>query len=86
MNSIINFHLSLPIYEWACGLDFAIVCSHTDAPEGTIVRTIMRLDILLRNVKSGCFVIGNTTLSEKIDRCSELIKRDIIFAQSLYLT
>jgi antiviral helicase SKI2 len=73
------------VYDWAAGLNFIDICTSTDAPEGAIVKTIMRLDILFRNLKSGCFIIGNTTLAEKIDAASELIKRDIVFAQSLYI-
>ena len=45
----------------------------------------MRLDILLRNLKSGCLIIGNTELADKIQRASDLIKRGIVFTQSLYL-
>lgn len=70
LNNVLNFHLVRPIYEWSMGLDFIEICQFTDAPEGTIVRTIMRLDILLRNLKSGCLIMGNTTLASKIDKAS----------------
>lgn len=70
LNSILNFHLARTVYDWATGMDFIDICRNTDAPEGAIVKTIMRLDILFRNLKSGCNIIGNTTLVEKIEAAS----------------
>ena len=55
----INFALTKVVYEWACQKDFAEICQLTDAQEGSIVRTILRLDILLRDLKSACKVMGN---------------------------
>ena len=53
-----NFALVKVVYEWACQKDFAEICQLTDAQEGSIVRTILRLDILLRDFKSACKVMG----------------------------
>jgi hypothetical protein len=52
--------------------------------EGVIVRTIQRLDEVLRNVKDGARVIGDPVLYLKMDEASTLVKRDIVFAASLY--
>ena len=57
----------------------------TDQFEGTIIRVIRRLEELLRQLASASFAIGNMELRRKFDEGSALIKRDIVFAASLYL-
>lgn len=42
--------------------------------------------MLLGNVKSVCRLMGNSELENKIDQAVEMIRRDIVFCQSLYLT
>lgn len=85
IDSVLNFSLVRVVYEWALGKDFIDVCQFTDAQEGSIVRTILRLENLLRAVKSSAKLIGNMQLHYKVEKCCESIKRDIVFAQSLYL-
>lgn len=84
--SVMNFHLADTVYKWAVGFDFAEAKQDSDAPEGTVVRTIMRLSMLLGNVKSVCRILGSSDLEAKIDQANESIKRDIVFCQSLYLS
>ncbi len=84
--SIINFHLADVVHKWAIGYDFIEAAYETKAAEGNIVRSIMRLSMLLGNVKSVCRIIGNSALESKIDYALEAIKRDIVFCQSLYLS
>ena len=57
----------------------------TEVQEGIIVRTIQRLDELLKDVKSAAKMFGDTNLADKIELSSRLIKRDIVFAASLYI-
>lgn len=52
--------------------------------EGIIVRCIQRLDELLRDVKDAARIIGNPVLGKKMEDASASIKRDIVFAASLY--
>jgi len=59
IDQTINFSLMKVVYEWANQKDFAEICLLTDAQEGSIVRTILRLDILLRDFKSACKIMGN---------------------------
>ena len=47
----LNFGLVEVVYEWARGLPFAQITTLTDVQEGVIVRTIQRLDEMLRDVK-----------------------------------
>lgn len=53
---------------------------------GVIVRCIQRLDELCRDVKKASHVIGVQDLCDKMEKAMSLIRRDIVFAQSLYLT
>lgn len=74
------------VYEWACGVPFSSICELTDVQEGSIVRCITRLDELCREVRNCARVVGNPTLYRKMEAASEAIKRDIVFASSLYVT
>eukprot|EP00088_Acartia_fossae_P019600 TRINITY_DN2144_c0_g2_i3.p1 TRINITY_DN2144_c0_g2~~TRINITY_DN2144_c0_g2_i3.p1 ORF type:complete len:1086 (-),score=228.13 TRINITY_DN2144_c0_g2_i3:272-3529(-) len=81
-----SFHFGLVevVYEWARGMPFADITKLTDVQEGIIVRTIQRLDESLRDVKDAARVIGDPVLYQKMDQASTIIKRDIVFAASLY--
>merc|ERR1712107_151270 len=79
-----NFGLVEVVYEWARGMPFADITKLTDVQEGVIVRAIQRLDESLRDVKDAARVIGDPVLYQKMDQASTIIKRDIVFAASLY--
>ncbi|KAJ9476788.1 Antiviral helicase SKI2 [Pseudozyma hubeiensis] len=72
------------VYEWAKGTDFATIAAMTDIQEGSIVRVITRLDETCREIRDAARVIGDRDLGEKIQTCQALIRRDIVFAASLY--
>ncbi|KAH7886164.1 ATP-dependent RNA helicase [Phlebopus sp. FC_14] len=72
------------VYEWAKGMPFDQITSLTDVPEGTIVRVITRLDETCREVKDAARVIGDAELFKKLEEAQAKIKRDIVFAASLY--
>lgn len=74
------------VYEWACGVPFSSICELTEVQEGSIVRCITRLDELCREVRNCARVVGNPTLYRKMEAASEAIKRDIVFASSLYVS
>lgn len=84
--SSLKFGLIHVVYEWACGVPFSSICELTDVQEGSIVRCITRLDELCREVRNCARVVGNPTLYRKMEAASEAIKRDIVFASSLYVT
>jgi antiviral helicase SKI2 len=81
----LNFGLLHVVYEWAQGTTFAKICELTEVDEGTIVRCITRLDETCRDVRNCARVIGDPALFQKAQKASEIIKRDICFAASLYL-
>jgi len=74
------------VYEWAKGTSFAKICEITDILEGSIVRTITRLDETCRDVRNASRVIGDPVLYQNMVAASQLIKRDIVFAASLYVS
>ncbi|GAB4824491.1 Antiviral helicase ski2 [Ancistrocladus abbreviatus] len=82
----LKFGLVEVVYEWAKGTPFANICELTDVPEGLIVRTIVRLDETCREFKNAAAIMGNSALYKKMESASNAIKRDIVFAASLYIT
>jgi antiviral helicase SKI2 len=56
----------------------------TMVQEGSIVRCIVRLDETCRDICNAAKVIGDPVLYQKMHEASGLIKRDIVFAASLY--
>lgn len=82
----LKFGLVQVVYEWAKGTAFADICELTDVPEGLIVRTIVRLDETCREFKNAASIMGNSALYKKMELASNAIKRDIVFAASLYIT
>lgn len=73
------------VYAWSKGASFAEVCKQSDAYEGSIIRCMRRLEELLRQMCQASRVIGNTDLENKFAEAISYIKRDIVFAGSLYI-
>ena len=75
--------------QWTSGVYFAeLMQSHSNEFEGSIIRTMKRLDELLNQMARASTIVNNnqhTELEEKFIEASKLIKRGIIFAASLYL-
>ncbi|KAM3228476.1 hypothetical protein ACQJBY_059873 [Aegilops geniculata] len=82
----LKFGLVEVVYEWAKGTPFADICELTDVSEGLIVRTIVRLDETCREFRNAASIMGNSALYKKMEIASNAIKRDIVFAASLYVT
>ena len=80
----LKFGLVEAVYEWARGMSFKQITDLTDVLEGSIVRCIVRLDEACRDVRNAARVIGDSALYKKAEEASVLIKRDIVFAASLY--
>ncbi|KAJ7334413.1 hypothetical protein OS493_014724 [Desmophyllum pertusum] len=79
-----HFGLVEAVFEWARGMPFSEITNLTDVQEGIIVRCIQRLDETCRDVRNAARIIGDPKLGEKMDDASAMIKRDIVFAASLY--
>ena len=73
------------VYAWCNGATFDELCSMVELFEGSIVRAIRRLSELLDELRSAAKVIGNDELYAKLGEGAALIRRDIVFAGSLYI-
>ena len=73
------------VYAWCKGVKFVEVQALTKTFEGTTIRTLRRVEELVRQIAVAAKAIGNLELQAKFERGSELIKRDIVFCSSLYL-
>jgi ATP-dependent RNA helicase DOB1 len=78
-------HLMDIVLAWCRGAKFLQICKMSDIFEGSIIRTLRRLEELLRQLSSAAKVIGNELLETKFSEGRKLLKRDIVFAASLYL-
>lgn len=81
----LNFGLMEVVFEWASGTPFVDICQLTDVMEGSIVRTVVRLDETCREFRDAARVMGDTALWAQMDAASAAIKRDVVFAASLYV-
>ena len=52
---------------------------------GSVIRSMRRLEELMRQMVQASKNIGNTELENKFSEAIKLLKRDIVFAASLYL-
>uniref|UniRef100_A0A146KQ74 Superkiller viralicidic activity 2-like 2 n=1 Tax=Lygus hesperus TaxID=30085 RepID=A0A146KQ74_LYGHE len=77
--------LAEAIIAWCNGVSFLEVCKITDTFEGNIIRCLRRLEELLRQLVQAAKTLGNQDLEIKFNEGIRLIKRDIVFAASLYL-
>lgn len=82
---VVNREMVYLVYEWARGVKFAELCQMTDMFEGSIIRVMRRLEELLRQCGCAAKAMGDMGLLEKFTRAGELLKRDIVFAASLYV-
>ncbi|KAK5644373.1 hypothetical protein RI129_005673 [Pyrocoelia pectoralis] len=73
------------VFAWCNGAVFSELCKMTDIFEGSIIRCMRRLEELLRQMVQASKTIGNTDLEDKFNTAIKIIKRDIVFAASLYL-
>lgn len=73
------------LHAWCKGATFLQICKMTDIFEGSIIRCMRRLEEMLRQLCQAAKNIGNSDLENKFSEGIKLIKRDIVFAASLYL-
>jgi ATP-dependent RNA helicase DOB1 len=72
-------------YAWAAGQKFIEICKISDVFEGSIIRSLRRLEELLRQLASASLAIGNHELVTLFTEGSNKIKRGVVFAASLYI-
>lgn len=72
-------------YHWSKGASFGDICRMTDKFEGCVVREMRRLDELMKNLHLAAKVVGDVDLAAKFEESALTIRRDIVFAASLYI-
>ncbi|KAF2013670.1 ATP-dependent RNA helicase DOB1 [Aaosphaeria arxii CBS 175.79] len=80
-----KYQLMEVVFAWAKGASFAQICKMTDVYEGSLIRLFRRLEELLRQIAQAAKVMGSEELEEKFTKALELVRRDLVAAQSLYL-
>lgn len=80
----LNLNLILVVYNWAQGKSYVECKQLTEIQDGIIVRCIQNLVELLRDIRNAAHSFGEPILFNKINAAINLVKRDIIFAPSLY--
>ncbi|KAL3651514.1 Exosome RNA helicase MTR4 [Castilleja foliolosa] len=73
------------VYAWARGSKFYEIMKMTPVFEGSLIRAIRRLEEVLQQLIEAAKSIGETDLEAKFEEAVNKIKRDIVFAASLYL-
>ncbi|KAE8709192.1 putative disease resistance protein [Hibiscus syriacus] len=73
------------VYAWAKGSKFYEIMEITQVFEGSLIRAIRRLEEVLQQLILAAKSIGETELETKFEMAVSKIKRDIVFAASLYL-
>ena len=71
--------------QWATGTKFSEIMKLTTLFEGSVVRAIRRMEETMRQLATACRVIGEVELEKKFEECSTMVKRDIVFVDSLFL-
>uniref|UniRef100_A0A8C2T3D3 SKI2 subunit of superkiller complex n=1 Tax=Coturnix japonica TaxID=93934 RepID=A0A8C2T3D3_COTJA len=80
-----GFGLAEVVYEWARGMPFAALAALAPLQEGVVVRCIQRLEELCRELRRAARMLGDPGLAATMEAASGCIKRDIVFAASLYI-
>ncbi|KAK9750052.1 hypothetical protein RND81_02G169900 [Saponaria officinalis] len=73
------------VYSWAKGSKFYEIMEMTHVFEGSLIRAIRRLEEVLQQLIRAAISIGESDLESKFEEAVNMIKRDIVFAASLYV-
>ena len=73
------------VYAWVKGARFVDIAAMSKEFEGTIIRVIRRLEELTRQLADAAKAVGEEALEAKFKDASAKMRRDIVFAASLYI-
>ena len=72
-------------YLWASGSSIYEIYNYCDLQDGNFIRNIIRIDNLVENMKLICDIIEDYILLHKIQNIHDLIIRDQVTTESLYI-
>ena len=75
----------VPSYMWANGSTIYEIYNHCYLQDGNFIRNIIRIDNLVETMKLICDIIQDYELLHKIQNIHELIVRDQVTTESLYI-
>uniref|UniRef100_A0AC34F163 Helicase ATP-binding domain-containing protein n=1 Tax=Panagrolaimus sp. ES5 TaxID=591445 RepID=A0AC34F163_9BILA len=74
------------VYSWIQGKSFSEICGeNSELFEGSIIRCFRRLEELLRQMVGAAKSMGSENMEQTFEEARLKLKRDIVFAASLYL-
>lgn len=73
------------VFAWSKGARFIDVMKLAEVFEGSLIRAMRRLEEVLQQLVVAAHSIGEADLKAKLEDAITKIKRDIVFAASLYL-
>ncbi|OAF68079.1 hypothetical protein A3Q56_04178 [Intoshia linei] len=74
-----------PMYQWSDGNSFENIMENCqNINEGHMVRSVQRLDELIRSIITSLQLVDDHVMCKKMQECSTSIHRNIVFASSLY--
>ena len=74
-----------PAYMWASGCNIYEIYNRCDLHDGNFIRNIIRIDNLIENIKLICDIIEDYELLHKIQNIHQLLIRDQVTTESLYI-
>lgn len=74
-----------PCYMWASGCTIYEIYNLCDLHDGNFIRNIIRIDNLVENMKLICDIIEDYELLHKIQNIHDLLIRDQVTTESLYI-
>jgi hypothetical protein len=73
------------VYRWSNGCEFSELLKVCDLFEGTIIRSVRRLDELLGQLAVAAAAVGDLGLKAKFEAAALSLRHGIMFSNSLYL-
>ncbi|KAJ7546829.1 hypothetical protein O6H91_08G056100 [Diphasiastrum complanatum] len=73
------------VYAWCKGAKFSEIMKLAEVFEGSLIRAMKRLEEVLQQLVVASQSIGDTDMEARFQNAITSIKRDIVFAASLYL-
>ncbi|CAD5208438.1 unnamed protein product [Bursaphelenchus xylophilus] len=73
------------VKQWCSGASFQEISENSGIFEGSIIRCMRRLEELIRQMICASQAMGDEKMAATFEEASKKLKRDIVFAASLYL-